>query len=64
MSAPVSPGRPVYETAARLFEAGVIGVPVVPWEELTRDEKDGWAKVRQAALGTGGGAGGQAPHPG
>jgi hypothetical protein len=49
----VSPERATYETAAALFATGAIGVPVLPREELDRDERDGWAKIRQAALGSG-----------
>lgn len=53
--APVSPERATYETAATLFASGVIGVPVIPWEEMSQDERDGWARIRQAGAGDGGG---------
>lgn len=52
-----SPERAAYETAARLFESGVIGVPVIPWEELDAGERAGWARIRQAGPGAGDGGG-------
>jgi len=40
----------MYETASDLWANGVIGSPSIPWEEMTRDERDGWARIRQAAV--------------
>jgi hypothetical protein len=43
-----SPERAMYDKAADLWAAGVIGAPSIHWEEMTRDERDGWARVRLA----------------
>ncbi len=52
-AAAARPERAVYEAAAFLLASGVIEVPGLPWELLTPDERDGWARIRQAGLGTG-----------
>jgi hypothetical protein len=50
VTAPASPERAMYDTAKELWGTNIIGSPSVYWEYLSQDERDGWARIRQAAV--------------